>query len=166
MTEQCTSLSWTDKLRCVRPARHPGEHTNHLATDVYQVRWIDDPEPSPVVESRHTADTITDDALDALHERLEEAEQERDEARALLDAESRTLAEVDQHRDRIRHAAWLHRQGLLSTAELHAVISPAPGPAATEATQPAEHNGGNAEDCPACADTNPPYPFLCPKAGE
>jgi hypothetical protein len=22
--------------------------------------------------------------------------------------------------------------------------------------------GGNAEDCPRCAGTNPPYPFLCP----
>lgn len=27
---------------------------------------------------------------------------------------------------------------------------------------PPEHRGGNAEDCPACADTNPPYPFICP----
>ncbi|WP_370667065.1 hypothetical protein [Streptomyces sp. IBSBF 2507] len=27
-----------------------------------------------------------------------------------------------------------------------------------------QHLGGkaNAEDCPACWDTNPPYPFLCP----
>ncbi|MFI8962092.1 hypothetical protein ACIGO8_08245 [Streptomyces sp. NPDC053493] len=24
------------------------------------------------------------------------------------------------------------------------------------------HVGGNAEDCPACTGTNPPYPFLCP----
>jgi len=24
------------------------------------------------------------------------------------------------------------------------------------------HTGGNAEDCPACVDPNPPYPFLCP----
>jgi hypothetical protein len=24
------------------------------------------------------------------------------------------------------------------------------------------HRGGNAEDCPACFGTNPPYPFLCP----
>jgi hypothetical protein len=26
-----------------------------------------------------------------------------------------------------------------------------------------EHTGGNAEDCPACAGTNPPYPFICPR---
>lgn len=24
------------------------------------------------------------------------------------------------------------------------------------------HNGGNAEDCPGCEGTNPPYPFICP----
>lgn len=24
------------------------------------------------------------------------------------------------------------------------------------------HKGGNAEDCPACHGTNPPYPFICP----
>jgi hypothetical protein len=23
-------------------------------------------------------------------------------------------------------------------------------------------DGANAEDCPACAGTNPPYPFICP----
>lgn len=26
----------------------------------------------------------------------------------------------------------------------------------------AAHRGGNAEDCPACLDTNPAYPFICP----
>jgi hypothetical protein len=29
-------------------------------------------------------------------------------------------------------------------------------------TQSAVHIGGNAEDCPACSGTNPPYPFICP----
>jgi hypothetical protein len=27
---------------------------------------------------------------------------------------------------------------------------------------PAAHTGSNAEDCPACEGTNPPYPFICP----
>ena len=31
-----------------------------------------------------------------------------------------------------------------------------------EQPAPATHIGGNAEDCPACAGTNPPYPFICP----
>ncbi|MGW6602275.1 hypothetical protein [Streptomyces sp. NPDC055036] len=26
-----------------------------------------------------------------------------------------------------------------------------------------EHIGGNAEDCPGCGGSNPPYPFLCPR---
>lgn len=29
-------------------------------------------------------------------------------------------------------------------------------------TTAAAHTGGNAEDCDACAGTNPPYPFTCP----
>lgn len=33
---------------------------------------------------------------------------------------------------------------------------------ATAAPAPVEHRSGNAEDCPACSGTNPPYPFLCP----
>jgi hypothetical protein len=28
--------------------------------------------------------------------------------------------------------------------------------------EPLVHVGGNAEDCPACAGTNPDYPFICP----
>lgn len=28
------------------------------------------------------------------------------------------------------------------------------------------HTGGNAEDCPACSGTNPPYPFICPGTPE
>ncbi|TYK45184.1 hypothetical protein [Actinomadura decatromicini] len=32
-----------------------------------------------------------------------------------------------------------------------------------EATPPAEHTGGNAEDCPACSGRRDlPYPFICP----
>lgn len=31
-----------------------------------------------------------------------------------------------------------------------------------EAATAAAHVGGNAEDCPACHGTNPPYPFICP----
>lgn len=54
------------------------------------------------MNDRYTADTITSDALDALYDRL----------------------------DRARDAAALHRQGLITTAELYAVIEAAP--AATE----------------------------------
>ncbi|MFD8088691.1 hypothetical protein [Streptomyces malaysiensis] len=29
-----------------------------------------------------------------------------------------------------------------------------------------KHAGGNAEDCPGCDGTNPPYPFICPGPDE
>ncbi|MFD5384319.1 hypothetical protein ACFWMG_04980 [Streptomyces sp. NPDC127074] len=32
---------------------------------------------------------------------------------------------------------------------------------ATVAAMPQKHIGGNAEDCPGCHGTNPPYPFIC-----
>jgi hypothetical protein len=64
------------------------------------------------MSDRYTADTINDDALDQLYERL----------------------------DRARDAAALHQQGLLTTAELYAVIeaNPEDGPAATQATERTE----------------------------
>ncbi|MFD3574742.1 hypothetical protein [Streptomyces sp. NPDC058644] len=59
-----------------------------------------------MTEPRKTADTITDDDLDQLYARL----------------------------DRARDATALHRQGLIATTELYAVIeaTPEPGPAAPE----------------------------------
>ena len=57
------------------------------------------------MSERLTVDTITSDALNALYYRLERA----------------------------RDAAALHRQGLITTAELYAVIEA--GPAATEANE-------------------------------
>lgn len=44
---QCESLSWTDRLRCIRSAGHSGDHTNQLATDINQVKWIDNPDNPP-----------------------------------------------------------------------------------------------------------------------
>lgn len=37
-----------------------------------------------------------------------------------------------------------------------------------QAGEPGErkHIGGNAEDCPGCHGTNPPYPFICPGPGD
>ncbi|MGW8988699.1 hypothetical protein ACWGRF_01990 [Streptomyces zhihengii] len=43
--------------------------------------------------------------------------------------------------------------------------SAAPGPSAAKARQHLA-KGTNAEDCPACRGTNPPYPFLCPGPNE
>lgn len=45
-----------------------------------------------------------------------------------------------------------------------AIHADAEQPARTTANNPPVHIGGrvNAEDCPACTGTNPPYPFICP----
>jgi len=37
------------------------------------------------------------------------------------------------------------------------------GPSAADTAEEPRHVGGNAEDCPACEGTNPPYPFICPE---
>lgn len=42
------------------------------------------------------------------------------------------------------------------------LVHPEPNPQVSEPPTVDEHTGDNAEDCPACAGTNPPYPFLCP----
>lgn len=60
---------------CVLRPGHSGSHATEGGT-----RWRIRPAPEPGVEQqRHTADTITDDALDRLYERLERAEAEGDQ---------------------------------------------------------------------------------------
>jgi hypothetical protein len=65
---------------------------------------------------------------------------------ALLHLAELGLIDIDTERLDAAHAIPIDRGGL-----------------GTKSTTP-EHLGGgaNAEDCPACAGTNPPYPFLCP----
>jgi hypothetical protein len=48
-------------------------------------------------------------------------------------------------------------------AELRGKADALERPPASPAVPP-QHigNGANAEDCPACSGTNPPYPFVCP----
>jgi hypothetical protein len=66
------------------------------------------------VTRRPTASDITDDQLDALYYRLSQA----------------------------RTAVGLHRKGLVTTAELYAVIEADSEPVATEATDLPAHNSG------------------------
>ncbi|MEU1445479.1 hypothetical protein [Streptomyces mirabilis] len=92
---------------------------------------------------RHTADTINDNALDQLYDergRLEIANRALNTAaREALERAERAEAGIA----RVRDAAALHRQGLISAAELYAVIETNPGPdtTATQAAQPREHCG-------------------------
>jgi hypothetical protein len=72
-------------------------------------------------------------------------------------------AQRDERRDDDR-GQWGTLDNLLDLYRLHADTGTPLGEHVCEArTVPPAHTGGgaNAEDCPACSGTNPPYPFLC-----
>ncbi|MEU7293347.1 hypothetical protein AB0A76_09105 [Streptomyces exfoliatus] len=78
----------------------------------------------------------------------------RAKAEAALNAVRATVVEMhdwDGHRPAI--GSWVERL----RAALNAHTNP-------KDQTPPVHVGGNAEDCPACTGTNPPYPFICPGA--
>lgn len=64
-----------------------------------------------------------------------------------------------------REEEWLdtHRFDLTTAKRLatEQATDLAPSKWRGRGSQP-QHVGGNAEDCPACSGTNPPYPFTCP----
>ncbi|MGP4084156.1 hypothetical protein [Streptomyces sp. KR55] len=105
-------------------------------------------------EPRYTASTITDEALDQLYERAEQAEAA---LRLVLG-----VAEVIEANG-IKWAADSVRRAAGGCVQCGGTGACNGGPCPLH-TEPAEHvgNGANAEDCPACAGTNPPYPFICP----
>jgi hypothetical protein len=87
-------------------------------------------------------DDMTSDQLDQLYADLAHAQAE---AARWAEAESADVAagsyagrveELQNTIDQVRDAVALHRQGLITTAELYAVVEAEPGPAATEAPQP------------------------------
>ncbi|WP_406417982.1 hypothetical protein [Streptomyces sp. NBC_01614] len=73
------------------------------------------------------------------------------EAADAIDRLRATLAPSTAHR---------YESGLgLAATDLRRLAAETPQPD----TQAARvHIGGNAEDCPGCSGTNPPYPFICP----
>ncbi|GGU62690.1 hypothetical protein [Streptomyces lavendofoliae] len=75
-------------------------------------------------------------------------------------ASAEALAAVEQVRQIAEHHLHDSDDGTdPCAAAILAALDGQPTPA-----EPPVHIGGraNAEDCPACAGTNPPYPFLCP----
>lgn len=123
--------------------------------------------------------------LDGAERRAEEAE---DRLRAATDAYTRLRAEADaaeaararwQERgkqaeaavERVRALRPRSSQGYIRdyipAAELRAALDAPSGADSTQSDstdqQTTQHIGGqaNAEDCPACSGTNPPYPFIC-----
>jgi hypothetical protein len=165
------------------------------------------------VPDRHTADTITDDALDALYEQLAAAERRignMQSSYATLTEMCRSYSEraiengqcADQWEmyarrfylawksarkgrhtlsDEVTRRAPLLGQSQAALARVWALAEQwenalAPDRRYAEALRaalkeqpqqretPPRHlwQGANAEGCPACSGTNPPYPFLCP----
>lgn len=75
----------------------------------------------------------------------------------LRDENARLRAELEQQRATIaRVETYAHELRHKDAMDLLAALD-------SPASEPAEHVGGNAENCPACEGTNPPYPFICPK---
>ncbi|APY88198.1 hypothetical protein DCW30_05730 [Streptomyces alfalfae] len=81
---------------------------------------------------RHTADTITDDDLDALYARADRAEA----------AIARVRGVATQLEEFAENALRVDDQKLYRTiaSDLRAKVDDVPGPAATEATEPAEQH--------------------------
>ncbi|HEY9413731.1 MAG TPA: hypothetical protein VIQ30_03150 [Pseudonocardia sp.] len=94
----------------------------------------------------------------AWQERGDKAEAERDQARAALERVRHELAAIESDRKRLDDDCDAFGDGYAdAAARLRATLDEH-----QEQPAPATHIGGNAEDCPACAGTNPPYPFICP----
>ncbi|CAM5250043.1 hypothetical protein SGLAM104S_01605 [Streptomyces glaucescens] len=103
------------------------------------------------MNDRHTVDTITSDALDALYERLEAAEESETQrqlatAREALASATVRAARAEAAITRVRAVAGWAIQGWsdLSPEKVLAALDgkqPAPAPPATQATEPREHCG-------------------------
>lgn len=121
-----------------------GDAPNYTETPVeMEVKVGESPERFAFVLQRVAPDALTP------HQARQRAEERADKAEAAIDR-ARKLAS---------RWAVLRAYGSAAT-ELRAALDEQPEQSQT----PAQHigNGANAEDCPACRGTNPPYPFLCP----
>lgn len=133
----------------------------------------------PAAASRHTVDSITDDQLDQLQadlawarEQTLAAQQETTDAVTRAERAEAALNAVRAELDRIAALPTIaYDDGRADTFPVGArwtirvLRENALGePQKLPAGEPPVHIGGraNAEDCPACEGTNPPYPFICP----
>ncbi|MCY0921860.1 MULTISPECIES: hypothetical protein [unclassified Streptomyces] len=90
---------------CVLRPGHAGSHADANGTRWWTNRFLQQPQTSTGQPVRHTVDTITSDALDALYERLDNA-QETELARQLATADR---AFTEAHRRATRLAGDLAR---------------------------------------------------------
>ncbi|MGW8762350.1 hypothetical protein ACWGN5_07605 [Streptomyces sp. NPDC055815] len=89
----------------------------------------------------------------------------RDRMQYRLDAAEAAMVEAEQDRDEAR--SWArhgYEIGQRSCTWSDYGVAPAWLTEEQPASVPPVHigDGANAEDCPACSGTNPPYPFICP----
>ncbi|MFJ3826212.1 hypothetical protein [Streptomyces nodosus] len=75
-----------------------------------------------MTDTRHTASTINDDELDKLYQRIKTLEHVAAGNKRHVQLIVPELEKALTALERVRDAASLHRKGLLSTAELYAVI--------------------------------------------
>lgn len=134
----------------------------------------------PSAPGRHTVDTITDPVLHRLYDDRDMYARDWEAARVRAEKAEAALARARTELDRIAALPTVDRDetrantfstGANWTVRLvRAALDEDGQPVCTCTLQERcaacgpepEHIGGNAEDCPACASTNPDYPFICP----
>lgn len=126
---------------------------------LYELGVTTNPEPSWQCPD---CDGLVPHSQRYIHQEAEQrARAERDQAaveRVRATAHALNL-EVGRHRGNGDPETLGYRLGLAEAVRrIHAALDEQQEQTAT----PAVHVGGNAEGCPACTGTNPPYPFLCP----
>lgn len=138
---------------------------------VHPERWADEPEQQ---EAPTATDAAARPRYTVLLARLERdrARSERGAAECRLEATAR----INEGEEAAFRAAIVHTlrvfcgpdavAAYMRDGALPVVAAPAtPGDCKAVLTaEPVarEHIGGNAEECPGCDGTNPPYPFICP----
>ncbi len=180
----CTELEWAEQERARFERLYTREYTRaEQAEDLLKVAHetsnrSEAERASAVQRAEALAAAMESTAADALKhrgchrdlmaqclraERAEaEAERLRTDRAAVLREAADELGRMDYDTDSNDYGYDTYRDawngGVMDGAELlRRMAAETPQP-----TQSAVHIGGNAEDCPACSGTNPPYPFICP----
>ena len=91
--------------------------------------------------------------LQAAETAIREAEEDRVQIEAAL---ARARDRCQAVRDRVGPS------GMINASQVLGLLSPTWPDGNHEASPVHIGNRTNAEDCPACEGTNPPYPFICP----
>lgn len=136
----------------------------HAAESEQTIRWARRESLLVLLTRVQHGRTLTGNEARALREHVETEMREAETARLRTEETQAALDRVRRIHSRGRQTNACNDCGQPWPCEVtRALDGTGPAPAVTEGTD-AEHLGGgaNAEDCPACDGTNPPYPFICP----